>query len=112
LDFVLGLLCYPVVDCLPHCVGVVDEVSLVDVGLILVRGGLYKRRQEMKADLGSYRIGEVQLDTIRLLIRSKFALELSERRSELRLIRAEPQDLGHLSRGIAARTRVGHRQAG
>ena len=89
-----------------------DEVSLVDVGLVLVSGGRQKRRQEGKAFLGPERIGDVQLDDVRLLVGFQFALQVAEGGSKLLLICRKPQHLGHLLLRIAACAGVEHGQAG
>ena len=85
---------------------------MVDIGLVLVGGGLQKRRQERIAFLGPQCIGEVQLDGVGLLVCLKFRLEFSEEGSKLLLIRAKAQDLRHLLLRITACACVQHGQAG
>ncbi len=112
LDFVPGFLRHPVVDVLRGRSRLGAEVNLVDAGLVLLRGSLQKRGQERKAFLGPERIGDVQLNGVRFLVRFELGLEFSEEGGELLLIGAKPHDVGHLRLRLAARARVGHRQAG
>ena len=90
-DFVLRLLRHPIVDFQPHRIRFGGEVRLLDVGLVLIVGGMQKGRQKRETFLGPQCIGNVQLDGVGLLVRLKIRLESSEEGSKLLLVRPNPR---------------------
>jgi len=109
-DLPLGPLAHPVVDTGPAGVGGIVEVRQANLRPVVPAQEIDVFLKEVVAELAPEGIGRVKLDPSSGGMLGDREIQGVERRMEPLLGEGEMEGLGHLGRGLAPRTGVGHCQ--